>query len=51
MFVTSQQYKFHEITHKRPLYSVEGLYKISFESYGRKNKKKSKNGCFLGLFG
>ena len=53
MFLTSQQYEFDEITHKGPSYSVEGLYKNSFESYGQflRKSKKSKNSCFLGIFG
>ena len=54
MFLTSLQYEVDEITQKGPKYSVEGLYKISFESYRqflRKSKKNLKNDCFLANFG
>ena len=52
MVLTSQEYEFDEIKHKGPLYSVEGLYKISFESSGqflRKSKKVEKR-LFFGHF-
>ena len=52
LLLTSQQYEFDGITHKGPYNSVEGLYKISFESYGlflRKSKKVEKR-LFFGHF-
>ena len=52
MFLTSQPCEFNEIAHEGPYNSVEGLYKISFESYGqflRKSKKVEKR-LFFGHF-
>ena len=52
MFLTSQPCESNEMAHKGPYKSVEGLYKISYESYGqflRKSKKVEKR-LFFGHF-
>ena len=49
MFLTSQPCEFNEIAHEGPFNSLEGLYKISFESYEqflRKPKKSQKTTVF-----
>ena len=52
MFLTSQPCEFNEIAREGPYNSVEGLYKILFESYRqflRKSKKVEKR-LFFGHF-